>query len=298
MDHEQLKELLPLEAMGRLEGEEAREMSAHLHAGCDECEGELRSFRETLAAMALTEAGEGPADRIWRKLEPRIMPAPLHPGARAARANNHRAARAIERAARPGVARGWRVATAVSVAALIVAAIIAGSFANQLNITQTENSAQLTALETQIHQLGDQLAQRDHELVSLRNQVAAAGELTRAVLAPDLRTIKLGPLPPAPDAAGLVAISASRDQSLLEVAGLPPAPADKAYELWWIGSKSGPVRAALFTPGPHGGAIVPTTMPPQGETILASAITLEPAGGVDKPTGAMYLKGAPQTKSQ
>jgi len=26
---------------------------------------------------------------------------------------------------------------------------------------------------------------------------------------------------------------------------------------------------------------------------LLSAVTLEPAGGVSKPTGAMYLKGAP-----
>jgi hypothetical protein len=27
--------------------------------------------------------------------------------------------------------------------------------------------------------------------------------------------------------------------------------------------------------------------------VLLSAVTLEPAGGVSKPTGAMYLKGAP-----
>jgi anti-sigma-K factor RskA len=32
-------------------------------------------------------------------------------------------------------------------------------------------------------------------------------------------------------------------------------------------------------------------MPPEGEEIVASAVTLEPAGGTDKPTGSMYLKG-------
>ncbi len=268
-------------------------MAAHLYAGCDECNAELRSFRETLGAMALTEAGEGPADRVWRKLEQRMTPGRAEATSRPLRGGSRPAARPGARVARPGVSRGWRVTTAVSIAALVVLAIIAGDFASRLNTTQSKDSARLAALESQVRQLTGQLAERNRELVSLRGQIAAAGELTRAVLAPDLRTIKLGPLPPAPDAAGLVAISASRNQSMLEVTGLPQAPADKAYELWWIGSKSGPVRAALFTPGPHGGAIVPTTMPPDGETILASAITLEPAGGVDKPTGAMYLKGAP-----
>ena len=32
-------------------------------------------------------------------------------------------------------------------------------------------------------------------------------------------------------------------------------------------------------------------LPPPGEIVLASAITLEPLGGVEKPSGAMYLKG-------
>jgi hypothetical protein len=35
------------------------------------------------------------------------------------------------------------------------------------------------------------------------------------------------------------------------------------------------------------------SLPPAGEHVLLSAVTLEPAGGVSKPTGAMYLKGAP-----
>ncbi|MGH8014141.1 MAG: anti-sigma factor domain-containing protein, partial [Candidatus Binataceae bacterium] len=107
------------------------------------------------------------------------------------------------------------------------------------------------------------------------------------------RTIKLGPLPPAPKAAGVLAFSPSRGHAMLQVAGLPRPPQGKQYELWWIGAKSGPVEAALFTPGPHGAATVSSSMPPAGERILASAITLEPAGGVPKPTGPMYLKGAP-----
>jgi hypothetical protein len=39
--------------------------------------------------------------------------------------------------------------------------------------------------------------------------------------------------------------------------------------------------------------VAPVTPPPPGEHVLLSAVTLEPAGGVSKPTGAMYLKDAP-----
>jgi anti-sigma-K factor RskA len=73
---------------------------------------------------------------------------------------------------------------------------------------------------------------------------------------------------------------------------LPPAPPKKVYELWWIGARSGPIKAALFVPGNRGTITIGSDAPPQGEQMLASAVTLEPAGGVAKPTGAMYLKGA------
>jgi anti-sigma-K factor RskA len=78
---------------------------------------------------------------------------------------------------------------------------------------------------------------------------------------------------------------------MLEVSGLPPTPDDKEYEVWWIGAKQGPLRAGLFEPLSSGATIVSLDLPPPGEVVLASAITLEPRGGVEKPSGAMYLKG-------
>jgi hypothetical protein len=47
----------------------------------------------------------------------------------------------------------------------------------------------------------------------------------------------------------------------------------------------------LFEPANQGATIVSLDLPPPGEVVLASAVTLEPLGGVDKPSGAMYLKG-------
>ena len=281
MNHDQLKELLPLEALGLLEGEEARALAAHLADGCDECAAELRAFRETLAAMALSTAGDAPADRIWERLARR-----LEGVATVATTGDRAGGRGAPITARRSELRRWRIGAAIAAGVALLMTVVADRSARQLVATRTAADARIAALDSE-------LTARNQELTSLRDQLAMASQMTRAVLAPDFRVIKLQPMPAAPDAAGLIAMSASRGRCVFEVAGLPPPPPAKTYELWWIGSKSGPVRAALFNPGWHGGATVTPGMPPEGETILASAVTLEPAGGTDKPTGAMYLKGAP-----
>jgi anti-sigma-K factor RskA len=291
MDHDRLKELLPLEALGTLDGEDARAMAAHLAEGCDECEAELRSFREALAAMAIAAADDGPSDRIWQRLDRRLQSTATDPAAHTV--NDRPAGRATDRPAREGVSRAWRIVAVAASVASIALAVTIGNYATRIVTIREENSSRLAALEMQERALASQLEDRNRELATLRDQISVSGRLTQAVLAPDARIIRLGPLPPAPDASGIVAVAPARNQAVLQVAGLPQPPPGKEYELWWIGSKSGPVKAALFAPAAHGEAIVASTLPPPGEQLLAGAITLEPAGGVDKPTGAMYLKGAP-----
>lgn len=281
MDHDQLKDLLPLEALSALDGDEARAMAAHLAAGCDECQAELRSFREALAAVAIAATDDGPADRIWQRLEGRLA---------AGGAQHRSAGRAADRAER---GRAWRAAALAASAAAAVLAITTANYANRAAATRAEDSARIVALDRQARDLASELDDRNRNLAVLRRQIAVSGELTQAVLAPDAQMIRLAPLAPAPSAAGVVAVTPSRNQAVLQVAGLPTPPPGKEYELWWIGAKSGPVKAALFAPTAQGDATVASTLPPAGEQLLASAITLEPAGGVARPTGAMFLKGAP-----
>jgi anti-sigma-K factor RskA len=294
MDHDQLKDLLPLEALGSLDGDDARTMAAHLAEGCDECHAELRSFREALATMAIAEAGEGSTDRVWQRLQNRLAAGEAEPVVAVGIAQDRLGGRSMDRAARPGVSRGWRIAAvaAASIAAIALA-VMNSNYASQIAATRQQDSARIAALDRQVRSLAAELEDRNRELATLRDQVSTSGQLTQAVLAPDARMIRLAPLAPAPDAAGLVAVTPSRHQAMLQVAGLPTPPPGKEYELWWIGSKSGPVKAALFAPTTRGEATVASALPPAGEQLLASAVTLEPAGGVDKPTGAIYLKGVP-----
>ena len=274
-------------------------MAAHLATGCDECQAELRSYRETLAAMALSAAGDGSADPIWQRLERRLAAGDIAAtSSRDGVTQDRSGGPAADRSTRPasiggGVARGWRGAALAASAAALVLAVLTNNYATRSAAMRAADSAQIAALDRRARSLASELEDRNRDLAVLRDQIAVSGQLTQAVLAPDARMIRLAPLPPAPDAAGLVAVTPSHSHAVLQVAGLPTPPPGKEYELWWIGSKSGPVKAALFAPGAHGEATIASALPPAGEQLLASAITLEPAGGVDKPTGAMYLKGAP-----
>ena len=292
MDHEQLKELLALHALGLLEGEEARAVAAHLAARCDECEAELRAYDEALAAMAVATAEEGGADRIWPKLEQRLAESASQPPTAERDAARRGAPAPALRAARQS-ARPWKIIFAATAAAAIVLAMLNIRYVGALRDQQSESASRLNDLASRVSMLQQNLEASRRQAASLHEQLDLSDKLTEAALAPDARTIRLASQPAAPNASGQVVISSARGSAVLEVKGLPVPPSDKVYELWWIGSRSGPVRAAVFRPSAQGTATVTSPIPPAGERLLASAVTLEAAPGGDKPLGAMYLKGAP-----
>ena len=75
------------------------------------------------------------------------------------------------------------------------------------------------------------------------------------------------------------------------VKDLPPVPADKSYELWFVPKTGTPVRAVVFNTETNGSSEVEVTVP-EGLDLRAAAVTTEPAGGTDQPTGAFALLGA------
>ena len=80
-------------------------------------------------------------------------------------------------------------------------------------------------------------------------------------------------------------------QGILWVSGLPPLPLEKSYELWaFVGDQ--PVPAGTFDAASGAGTVIPI---PRQETLDDSpvkfAVSVEPKGGVPKPTGAIVLVG-------
>jgi anti-sigma-K factor RskA len=79
-------------------------------------------------------------------------------------------------------------------------------------------------------------------------------------------------------------------RALLITKGLPDAPEGKAYQLWFIvGDK--PLPGKTFKPDEYGNSMTTDQVPETARNSAVFAVTLEPAGGVTAPTGAIYLRG-------
>jgi anti-sigma-K factor RskA len=186
---------------------------------------------------------------------------------------------------------GWGVAGAsLAAVALLLILLVSRSY----DIARRDRD--LLALRSQLQQAQRELAVADKDAFDLRQELDSRTRLTRVLLAPDMEVYKLAPLLPSFGATGLLTVSTSNRTAMLETAGLPIVPEGKVYEFWWIGSQRGPLKGGLFRAESGRETIVAVTAPPVGELIVASAITLEPAGGVSKPTGTMYLKSLPPSR--
>jgi len=287
MDHQGINDLLPLAALDWLEPAEARALEEHLRAGCGECEAELRELREVAAALALSLEPEGSADRIWERLDARLCDAPadpLHPVARETAA--------ARRPARRRVAR-WRAVAAVMAAGIVGVALYAGQLTDRLRRANDDHRQQLAAMNARVSTLRAELIEAHNQAGALERVLGDRVRLEKVLSAPDLQLTRLEPLAPAPRAGAIIAASVANKAALLQATGLPAAPSGKTYEVWWITRESGPVAAGLFQASDGQLVVAPVSLPPAGEHVLLSAVTLELAGGVSKPAGAMYLKGTP-----
>jgi len=140
-----------------------------------------------------------------------------------------------------------------------------------------------------VNALNRELARRAEEVTALQTRVTQQQELLALLRAPETRIVALGGLPPSPVARALMWWH-RESGGFLVVHGLPEAPRGKAYQLWMIAGGK-PVSAGVFGVDPRGSGTL-RVKPARGvATVEMFAVTLEPAGGLPRPSGAMYLAG-------
>jgi anti-sigma-K factor RskA len=119
--------------------------------------------------------------------------------------------------------------------------------------------------------------------------VAAVAAIALGIWAASLHN-QLGERPVAihlTGANGQLVVTPNRDAALI-VDDLPAAPSGKTYEAWVIASGR-PQPAGTFTGGGTQTAFALTRRVPEDATV---AVTIEPAGGSDAPTGAVQFSAA------
>jgi len=273
MTHEEIQAELSSFALGALDADDRREVEQHLAGGCAACEREMAGWQEVVGLMALSSEDQAPPD---------LKPALLQRLPR-----RRTAIRALPR-------RTWMPLAAAAMALLVLGVVheagVRDELAQQRQLVASLRTEVATAHDSLDH-LTAQLAAKENDLGALRTALAAAQESLAIVQAPGLQLVRLKETAKAPPAEGHVLLSAETRRALFYAFDLPPVPADKTYELWWITEKEGPVNAGVFVPDQKGLGRIESALPQQAGTIQAAAVTIEPTGGVPKPTGPMVLIG-------
>jgi anti-sigma-K factor RskA len=258
MTHEPFEALAAVYAVGALDGDELVRFEAHLREGCATCEALVRDSQEALAASA-------------RTLPAAIPPAHVRDAL----------VRRVQASARPRARRfrwvPWAVGTAA--AALAAAAFTAGMVAARYEARMGEVARQTARVRDEVRR----------EQALLREEIASARAVAELLRDPATRVVALTGLPGAPQASGRV-VWHEKAGGRLYVTGLPPAPAGKTYELWTIAGAT-PRPAGTFDVDAGGRAVRPVA-PAEDGPVKVFAVTLEPAGGTQAPTGPMVLASA------
>lgn len=165
---------------------------------------------------------------------------------------------------------------------------------NKLAAVETqlqEQSMRLAELEKKTSEATEQITAKDKELNDIRLANAQNQEIMALLQSIDLKVTDLKGLKPYPQARAKVMFSPKTKVTYIHVANIPPAPANKDYQLWMMeGGK--PVSAGVVAVT-AGNFIfkVATGLTVPVQKISAFVITLEPKGGLLKPSGPTYLMG-------
>lgn len=275
------EEMLPAYALGALDGEDLRELETHLAAGCPECQGLLRIWQGDVEALAVAAAPLEPSqltrERLLRSLEPR----PGRSGAEeAARPGAGVAPREDRIRSGPRQTPRWLWAAA---AALLV-------FAGWAGFDRARLGGEVAELTVERDRLAARASELDRQLALTQAEATRMAQALQVVASPGARSIALAGLDPAPGASGRTFVDPESRRAVFYASNLPALDSGKTYQLWFIPEGQAPVSAGVFGVDDRGAASVPVERVAPVDQIQVWAVTVEPAGGVPQPTGAMVLK--------
>jgi cell division protein FtsB len=297
-------DLLPAYALGALDGEELRELQAHLAAGCPACDAELRRLAadlEDLAGVAavLPEEPAGPSSGIpgfpetlagvRRRLldvvaaESESVRAPARLAERRApgRPALPAAPAALAGARRPPAAR-WPLLAAAAVLAVVA---IWGL------VRQASLGAEVERLQGERQQLAARAGALERRVTQLQSESERLARTLTILAAPNVQSVSLAGMGTSHSAVGRTYIDATARKAVFYAANLPALGPDKSYQLWYLDAEDEKTSAGVFDADAQGKAALVIDQPLPLEKIQGWVVTVEPRGGRPQPTGPIALAG-------
>jgi anti-sigma-K factor RskA len=254
---DELQEQASLYAAGAMTVSEQQEYVRHLEDDqCAVCREEVKELQATVSMLAFDTLSVAPSPAVRERLlqQARAVAPPRTAGS-----------------AMPFLRRRWLelVTTSAAIGAIVVA----------MAATQANN---------EMKRLTDALVSR---IAQLEVEVARNQTYVATLTSPDVKVVNLAGQGTNAQANGRIFWDPKDKKWLFYARSLPPVSADRSYELWFVPKTGNPVRAAVFNTEAAGTAQLEIPVP-EGLDLRAAAVTTEPAGGTDLPTGPYALLGA------
>jgi hypothetical protein len=173
----------------------------------------------------------------------------------------------------------WWLATAASLA-----------LATGLTVYTTQLRSRIAGLESELRDTRARADAAEVRVADVQKAAAVSQNAFAILTAPDVARVDLaGQKPVSPNASARAFWSRSRGM-VFNASNLPQLPAGRTYQLWVVTAQA-PINAGLLTPDAQGSVSEVINTPPDIPQPVAMAVTIEPAGGVQAPTGDKYLIG-------
>ncbi len=260
MAHEDYKAMIPAHALSALDAEEARAMNQHL-SECVECRNELADWENTAAALSLAADPVEPSPEVRN----RIMSAIRTDGS---------AEKVLKFPERRSIWTSFGSLGAIAAAVLFIGLIVWIVMLWQQN----------RAMRNDMQSLASQMK-------SMQQEIDRNNEFVKLLSTPGTKMTELAGTAQASGAIATIAYN-KKGHAMLMASGLPPAPQGKEYQLWFIVGSNAPMPGKAFAPDDKGRGTLTDQVPEEAMESAVFAITLEPAGGLPAPTGAIYLRSS------
>jgi anti-sigma-K factor RskA len=132
----------------------------------------------------------------------------------------------------------------------------------------------------QIGQIGERAerAEREAALVAL-------------IESPNRASLPLAPSEVAPGASGAIVADRSGAIAVVSLAGMPPLPPGRVYQLWLVQGEQDRISGGTFTVDAAGAATIVVRTPEPIGVYRAVGVTVEPTGGSPGPTSPRVIGG-------